>query len=219
LKLESILCLSLITALLASPAWAGCGKWVIRDNSDYLSDPDFDQAVASSTGPAATLNPDGTARGSDKRDLADENMQSGKSDENSIQREAETGDKSILKDDPIIDLPIIDLAGEWRILLDMKMDGPEEQDRLRPLDLILVQTKDRLQGYGTLIEGGVDLPATANGFISDDSVSLNVSLAEQKKRYKLSLTAIDGGMKGTCELYEKDLLTGRGNATASRSSR
>lgn len=203
MKKHPILCLALITILLASPAWAGCGKWVIRDNTDYLSDPDFDQAVASSTGSAATLNSDSTAGVSSEIDGADEKA---------IQKEAETGEGAVLKDDPIIDL-----GGEWKVMLDLKMDGPEGQDRQETLDLILIQTKDRLQGYGTLFEEGGDLPATATGYISADSVSLNVMLVEQKMNYKLDLTAINDGMKGTCELYEEEKLAAKGNATASKS--
>ena len=105
LKVHSILCLALAIALLASPAWASCGKWVIRDDSDYLSDPDFDQAVASSTGAAATLNPE--------------------IEENAAPKEEN----------------IADLGGEWRVLLEMKIDG---QDKQNALDLILIQTVDRL---------------------------------------------------------------------------
>jgi len=179
LKMHSVLCLALAIALLASPAWAGCGKWVIRDDTDYLSDPDFDQAVASSTGAAATLN-------------------------------SEIKENAVLKEDPIPDL-----GGEWRVLLEMKIDG---QDQQKALDLILIQTKDRLQGYGTLLEGGADLPATATGSISDDSVSLIVSLVEKKKEYHLDLAVIEGGLQGIFELYESEKLAGRGNATASRLS-
>ena len=201
MRLHSILCMALITALLTFPAWAGCGKWVIRDNTDYLSDPDFDQAVASSTGAAATLNPDGTAKGSGEKDLADEVEQSEKLDEKAIQ---------------------IDLGGEWRVLLDNKLEnntvGPDGQDKQLALDLILIQTKERLQGYGTLREGGADLPATANGYISEDSLSLIVLLVEQKKEYKLDLTASNEEMKGIYELYESEKLAGKGNATASRLS-
>lgn len=86
MKIHSILCLILITALLARPAWAGCGRWVIRDNGDYLSDPDFDQAVASSTGSAATLNPDGTVRGSGGGEAADDKDH---------QKEAQNKDKAL----------------------------------------------------------------------------------------------------------------------------
>jgi len=202
LKIHSILCLALVVVLLASPAWAGCGKWVIRENPnyDYLSDADFDQAVASSTGAAATLNSDGTTKESSEKDLAVEKAQ----------KEEELKENAVLKEDPILNL-----GGEWKVLLDMKIDG---QDQQTALDLILIQTKDRLQGYGTLIEEGADLPATATGSISDDSVSRNVKQVEQKKEYKLDLAVIEGGLKGVYELYESEKLAGKGNATASRLS-
>jgi len=202
LKIHSILCLALVVVLLASPAWAGCGKWVIRENPnyDYLSDADFDQAVASSTGAAATLNSDGTTKESSEKDLAVEKAQ----------KEEELKENAVLKEDPILNL-----GGEWKVLLEMKIDG---QDKQNALDLILIQTRDRLQGYGTILEGGADLPATATGSISDDSVSLIVSLVEQKKEYQLDLAVIEGGLKGIYELYESEKLAGRGNATASRLS-
>ncbi|MGV8088721.1 MAG: hypothetical protein ACP5OM_00410 [Methanothrix sp.] len=202
MKIHSILCLALVVVLLASPAWAGCGKWVIRENPnyDYLSDADFDQAVASSTGAAATLNSDGTTKESSEKDLAVEKAQ----------KDEELKENAVLKEDPIPDL-----GGEWKVLLDMKIDG---QDQQTALDLILIQTKDRLQGYGTLIEEGADLPATATGSISDDSVSRNVKQVEQKKEYKLDLAVIEGGLKGVYELYESEKLAGKGNATASRLS-
>ncbi len=200
MKIHSILCLALVIALLASPAWAGCGKWVVRENPnyDYLSDADFDQAVASSTGAAATLNSDGTTK--ESSDLALEKTQ----------KEEELKENAIPKEDPIPDL-----GGEWRILLDMKIDG---QDKQEMLDLILIQTTDRLQGYGTLIEEGADLPATTTGSISDDSVSLIVSLVEQKKEYKLDLAIAKDGLKGIYELSINEELAGSGNATASRST-
>ena len=93
----------------------------------------------------------------------------------------------------------------------MKIDGHDTQEML---DLILIQTKDRLQGYGTLLDEGADLPATATGSISDDSVSLIVSLVEQKKEYKLDLAIAKDGLKGIYELSMNEKLAGSGNATA-----
>ena len=210
MKIHSVLCLALVIALLASPAWAGCGRWVIRDDTDYLSDPDFDQAVASSTGAAATLNPDGTIKESSEKDAANEKAQNEKPDERAIQKEAEIKENAASKEENIADL-----GGEWRVLLEMKIDG---QDKQNALDLILIQTVDRLQGYGTILDEGADLPATATGSISNDSVNLIVSLVEQKKEYQLDLAVIEGGLKGIYELYESEKLAGRGNATASRLS-
>ena len=178
MKIHSVLCLALVIALLASPAWAGCGRWVIRDDTDYLSDPDFDLAVASSTGTAASLNPE--------------------IKENAVPKEEN----------------IADLGGEWRVLLEMKIDG---QDKQNALDLILIQTVDRLQGYGTILDEGADLPATATGSISDDSVSLNVKQVEQDRDYRLELAIIEERMEGSYKIYQDGSLAGSGNITASKS--
>ena len=86
------------------------------------------------------------------------------------------------------------------------------------LDLILIQTGERLQGYGTLIDGGSDIPATATGSISEGSVSLDVKLVKQKKDYKLDLALVNNKMEGNYELYEGEKLAEDGNATASRSA-
>ncbi len=69
------------------------------------------------------------------------------------------------------------------------------------IDLILIQTGERLQGYGTLIEGGSDIPATATGSISDDSISLDVKLVQQKKDYRLDMALVNSKLEGSYELY------------------
>jgi hypothetical protein len=199
LKTHLVLCTVLIMALLAYPAWAGCGKWVVRDNTDFLTDPLFDQAVASSTGSSATLNPDGTAKQS-----------------------TETAEKENKSETPVVSNavaaekkdPVIDLGGKWRVMLEK---GALEQNKGLALDLILIQTGERLQGYGTLIGSGSDIPATATGSILDGSVSLDVKLVKQKKDYKLDLALVNNKMEGDYELYESEKLEEDGNATASRS--
>ena len=200
MKTHLVLCTVLIMALLAYPAWAGCGKWVVRDNTDFLTDPLFDQAVASSTGSSATLNPDGTAKQS-----------------------TETAEKENKSETPVVSNavaaekkdPAIDLGGKWRVMLEK---GTLEQNKGIALDLILIQTGERLQGYGTLIGSGSDIPATATGSISDGSVSLDVKLVKQKKDYKLDLALVNNKMEGNYELYESEKLEEDGNATASRSA-
>jgi hypothetical protein len=194
-----VLCTVLIVALLACPAWAagGCGKWVVRDNTDFLTDPDFDQAVASSTGTSATLNPDGTAKPS---------------------VEAETKKDSAISTPVVAAVekkdPVMDLGGKWKVRLET---ANAEQSKGSALDLILIQTGERLQGYGTLVEGGSDIPATATGTISENSVILDVKLVQQKKDYKLDLDLVNNKMEGNYELYESQKLAEDGNATASRS--
>ncbi len=198
MKMHLVLCTVLIVALLACPAWAGCGKWVVRDNTDFLTDPDFDQAVASSTGTSATLNPDGTAKPS---------------------VETETKSNSVISTPVIVAVekkdPVMDLGGKWKVRLETTS---AEQSKGSALDLILIQTGTRLQGYGTLLEGGSDIPATATGTISEDSVRLDVKLVQQKKDYKLDLALVDNKMEGNYELYESQKPVEDGNATASRSA-
>ena len=185
-------------ALLACPAWAGCGKWVVRDNTDFLTDPLFDQAVASSTGASATLNPDGTAR------------QSIETENSSAISKPVNAAVAVEKKDPVMDL-----GGKWSVRLEA---ANAEQSKGSALDLILIQTGERLQGYGTLVDGGSDIPATATGSISKDSVSLDVKLVKQKKDYKLDLALVNNKMEGNYELYESQKLEEDGNATASRSA-
>jgi hypothetical protein len=185
-------------ALLACPAWAGCGKWVVRDNTDFLTDPDFDQAVASSTGTSATLNPDGTAKPSVE-------MENSSAISTPVNAAAAVEKKD----------PVMDLGGKWSVRLQA---ASAEQSKGSALDLILIQTGERLQGYGTLVEGGSDIPATATGSITKDSVSLDVKLVKQKKDYKLDLNLVNNKMEGNYELYESQKLEEDGNATASRSA-
>lgn len=199
MKTNLVICTVLIMTLIAYPAWAGCGKWVVRDNTDFLTDPLFDQAVASSTGSSATLNPDGTA----KQSQVMENK-SVTSTTPTVSSAAAVEKKDLA----------IDLGGKWRVMLEDTL----EQNKGTAIDLILIQTGERLQGYGTLIGSGSDIPATATGSILDGSVSLDVKLVKQKKDYKLDLALVKNKMEGDYELYESEMLTGDGNATASRSA-
>jgi len=188
LKSQLIVCMVLILAMLTYPAFAGCGKWVIRDNTDFLKDPIFDDAVASSTGSSATLNPDGTAKAKNET--------------------VENSEKAAITEKKA---PTIDLAGKWKVRL---VKNPAEQNTI---DLILIQAGDRLQGYGTLLEGGSDIPATATGSISDEGISLDVRLTSQKKDYRLDMALVSSELEGSYELYEMEKLAENGNVTASRS--
>jgi hypothetical protein len=186
--------------MLASPAFAGCGKWVIRENTDFLTDPIFDDAVASSTGSSATANADGTAKANNG------------TEENS--EKAATGSTAVVQKKA----PAVDLAGKWRVMLEKSQaESPAERNTERAIDLILIQTGDRLQGYGTLLEGGSDIPATATGSISDGGISLDVKLIQQKKDYRLDMALVKSKLEGSYELYELETLAEKGNATGSRS--
>lgn len=197
MKSQLIVCILLIVATLSSPAFAGCGKWVIRDNTDFLEDPIFDDAIASSTGDSATLNPDGTPKANNETEEKSEN--------------AAANNTAVAEQKA----PAIDLAGKWKVVLEK---SPVEQDTGKAIDLILIQTGDRLQGYGTLIEGGSDIPATATGSISDEGISLDVKLIPQKMDYRLDMAFVSSELEGRYELYEMEKLSENGNATASRSN-
>ena len=195
MKSQLIVCTVLILAIVAYPVSGagGCGKWVIRDNTDFLEDPIFDDAVESSTGDSATLNPDGTPIA--KNDTA----------ENSDK--VTTGTTVVAEKKA----PAIDLTGKWKVRLEK---SPAEQNTI---DLILIQSGDRLQGYGTLLEGGADIPATATGSISEKGMSLDVKLIQQKKDYRLDMALVKSELEGSYELYEMETLAENGNATARRS--
>ena len=178
--------------MLAYQASAGCGKWVVRETTDYLEDPLFEDAVKSSTGPNATVNAIGSAKQSEEIELAPDS-------------EAQV---------PKRNTHVVDLAGKWKVILDKDL---LESKMKSALDLILIQSGDRLQGYGTLAEKGSDIPATATGSISEDGISLDVKLTKQNKDYRLDLAQINSTLEGSYELYEEENLAEKGNVTAKRS--
>ncbi|HPC89869.1 MAG TPA: hypothetical protein PKY93_06040 [Methanothrix sp.] len=184
------ICIILILAILSSPAWAGCGKWVVRyAETDFLEDPIFDEAVASSTGSSATLNPDGSARVNQP--------------ENSTQNSTAAGNETAEV--------VPDLNGRWHLTLNA-VNGS------RAIDLILIQTGERLQGYGTLEQGASDMPATATGSLSSEAVSLDVRLSQQKKEFRLEMAVVEDDMQGSYGLYIDGDLADSGGVTGRRSS-
>ncbi|MGB7544579.1 MAG: hypothetical protein WBL92_03150 [Methanothrix sp.] len=194
MRMKSILSLALILIILASPAWAGCGKWVIRDNTDFLADPLFDEAMAPLVGTNAT---DGTEEAPAAENQTEDQSSAPASTETAVQKAA----------------PVIDLAGKWKI--SMTGDGSEAAGR--SMDIILIQSADRLQGYGTITEGSSDVTATATGAVSNDGISLEVKVGSQKKDYRLDLVNEGGRLQGSYELYQAENLAESGNATVSRS--
>jgi hypothetical protein len=193
MRIKSILSLALILIILASPAWAGCGRWVVRDNTDFLADPLFDAAMESSTG----IN---DSSGTEEAPAAENQTE----DESSAQASTETAVQKAA--------PVIDLAGKWKI--SMTGDGSEAAGR--SMDIILIQSADRLQGYGTITEGNLDVTATATGAVSNDGISLEVKVGSQKKDYRLDLVNEGGRLQGSYELYQAEKLAESGNATVSR---
>jgi len=154
--------------------------------------------VASSTGSNATVNSDGTPIAKNETKEADTTESTSSTTANKNEADA------------------IDLSGKWRINL---VNGQgAEQNAGKALDLILIQTGDRLQGYGTILEDGIDIPATATGTISEDGINLDVKMTQQKKDYRLDMSLVKSELEGSYELYDMETLSENGNATASRSN-
>jgi hypothetical protein len=193
MKIQMLMLIFLILFLLSFQASAGCGKWVIRDNTDFLADPTFDEAVKSSTGDSASAKVENTTDQSDQKLPVKENQNQ--------EAEKQTQNK--------------DVSGKW--LFDL------QQTVGSTLDLILIQTGDRLQGYGTLTENGAKTAATATGSITKDSLELDVktvidnSQKEDSKKYEMKLRALDDTLIGHYDLFLSDSIAGEGNATAKKS--
>jgi hypothetical protein len=196
-----IIFVSLIAALLTSQASAGCGRWVVRETTDYLVDPVFDEAVAQSTGPMSTVGADSTVNQSVRKE---EESAGGTQAE-------ETKEKQIPERKQT---PVLDLNGKWAV--ELQQDSAQGPGWLW-LDLILIQSGDRLQGYGTLSKKGAKTAATATGSASEDVVRLDVKLNGAKKDYRLDMALINTTLHGSYQLYESDRLSEKGNATARRS--
>ncbi len=192
-KAQFIICITLILTLLAGQASAGCGKWVVRyvDNTDFLEDPVFDEAVASSTGNSSTTKAD-------------------TSEEAQTDADTKTDDSSAASEEKAA---VPDLNGKWYVEIESA-----NSTAAKTVDLILIQTEERLQGYGTLQDSGSETPATATGSVSADSVSLDIKMNQGKEELKLEMAIVESSMQGSYNLYVEEGLAESGNATASRSN-
>ena len=195
-----VIFISLISALLMAGASAGCGRWVVRETTDFLTDPVFDEAVASSTGPKSTVG---------AGDPADQNQSAGKEESTSGGAEASQVQAPARKE-----TPALDLSGKWAVML--QQDSAQGPGSIA-LDLILIQSRDRLQGYGTISSKGSKIPATATGYVSEDAISLDVKPSGAKRDYRLDLAVVNTTLQGNYQLFESDRLSEKGNATARRS--
>lgn len=193
-KFKIVMIITFILALLTFNASAGCGRWVVRDNTDYLKDPTFD----------ALINGE------------DENA-SGSSSQDSVQAKAKDNGTSA-KNAPDSNIKannanVLDVSGKWLV---------DFGDNSTPLNLILIQSGSRVQGYGSLKENGAEIPVTALGSLSGDVVSLEVklvtegSVSKTDKKNKLQLVASNGILTGAYETYLADKLEWKGDAVATR---
>jgi hypothetical protein len=187
MKFKITVMIAFIIAFLVFNASAGCGRWVIRDNTDYLEDPVFDEAVSSST----VSSP----------------MQSENANESDTQNQQNTQKIANAK------ALGLDVSGKWLVSLG---------EASTPINLILIQSNDRVQGYGSLKDNNAEISMTATGSLSDDTISLDAkpvvegSLNKINKEYKLNLAKANDIFEGSYEIYIGGDLSEKGNATAVR---
>ncbi|MDD1752923.1 MAG: hypothetical protein LUQ38_07540 [Methanotrichaceae archaeon] len=177
----------LMVTIISFQASAGCGRWVVRENSnvDYLADPVFDAAFND-----PVINPYEKSNEVANADVSNNTSQPLQEDKK-----------------------LADLSGKWQINMG------KSEDYLR---LILIQSDDRLQGYGNLIDNTTEIPATATGSVSKNTVNLDTKLVvdgtlnKADRKYKIDLASSRKTMSGSYELYEANKLIREGNATAIR---
>ena len=103
--------------------------------------------------------------------------------------------------------------GKWTVKL---------EDAGSSMDLILIQTGERVQGSGNLNEATTKIPVIAKGSVSANSMTLDVQTVVGEyvnkidKSFNLDLVKVDRVISGSYEAYSGEDLTSKGNATASR---
>lgn len=187
MKLKVIAVTVFVIALLAFNASAGCGKWVIRDNTDYLEDPTFDAAVASST-PASTTGD--------------------KVSESDTQKSAQPDAK---KDK--IQMP--DISGKWLVKLG-EASIPLNLILIQSEDRVRVQGYGILEESNTEIPATATGSVSEKAVNLEVRLVVDGSLNKMNKKYTLNLAMLNGALPGTYESYLGGKLEEKGNATATR---
>ena len=191
----SILAIVIIGSLCSNVASGGCGKWVARAPSyDFLQDPimDMNDPLLNETGSESS---DGQSTG--------------------------TNIPGQLASARVNSAPKPDLSGKWSF----KLNGTDNVSS----DVILIQSaswaedgKDRIQGYGNLLENNLITPLTATGSLSNDTLELELKPSatsgkiKSNKKIVLQMALSQENLIGSYEIYSYDVLDGKGNAIAYR---
>jgi hypothetical protein len=108
----------------------------------------------------------------------------------------------------------LDMGGKWTI----KFAGLGSS-----LELVLIQTGERIMGSGTLSEGKTKIPVTASGSVSRNKLELDAKTVvgdyvnQIDKSYNIMLAkSDDGSYSGSYEAYDGEKFMSEGNATAVR---
>lgn len=127
-------------------------------------------------------------------------------------------DETETVDFPEVEAPVepseprtLDMGGKWTI----KFDGLGSS-----LELVLIQTGERIMGSGTLNEGKTKIPVTASGSVSKNRLELDIKTVvgdyvnQIDKSFNVKLAESDGDFSGSYEAYEGEKFVSEGNATA-----
>jgi len=110
---------------------------------------------------------------------------------------------------------IMEVGGKWTVRLE------NEGATINPLTLI--QTGESGMGMGSLNEQNTKLQVSAKGSVSSNAMYLDIWTIVSEygnkidKHIELELLNLDRGISGSYEISSDEELTGKGNATASRS--
>ncbi len=191
MKIQTILLAALIMTVLSNAASAGCGKWVVRDNTDFLDDPAFDEAVMSSTGASSTV-----------ASPANQNAAP-------VNEESVAGPVAEKQD------PIADVSGKWLFELQPSLGSSlnliliQNGDRLMGSGTLNEKsTKIPVTASGSISGDSLELDAKT---VVGDYVN------QISKSYQLDLIRNNATLQGSYELYEGEGLAETGNTTAVRS--
>ncbi len=106
---------------------------------------------------------------------------------------------------------VLDMGGKWTVKF---------EDLGSTLELILIQTGERLMGSGTLSEGKTKIPVTASGSVSRGKLQLEAKTVvgdyvnQIDKSFEMELAESGSAFSGSYEAYEGEKLLSEGNATA-----
>jgi hypothetical protein len=123
-----------------------------------------------------------------------------------------------VEDFPEVEAPVeaskskaLDMGGKWTIKF---------EDLGSSMELVLIQTGERVMGSGTLNEGKTKIPVTASGSVSRNRLELDAKTVvgdyvnQIDKSYNVKLAESDGSFTGSYEAYEGEKFISEGNATA-----
>lgn len=185
----------LIIGLLCFDAAAagGCGRWVVRDNTDFLQDPIMDMNYD----PIPNATPSAAAASGDAKADA-------------------------IPPETAISAPEIDLSGSWSVKLNGTTNASIDMILIQSTGWS-DDGAVRMQGYGSIYEGTKATQLTATGSLSNNTLTIDLkpsgkgSPDSPNRKYILKLEMAETKLSGSYEMYSSDLLAEKGSATAERS--